>query len=204
MLMKQIIIIHGGCIFPSIDRMYEVLLKRDYNPENESKRKWKQTLAEELKQRYQIFKPEMHSASNASYKIRKMWFEKILAYLNDEDTILIWHSLGGQFLIKYIWENWFPKRIKQLHLVSAVLDESDMDEDENYMGDFAYSPEIIQNLEKYIDEIFIYHSTDDDIVPYSHAEKIKVHLPNATLITFTDRGHFNQEKFPELLENIVR
>ena len=80
-----------------------------------------------------------------------------------------------------------------------------MDEDEKYSWDFEYSPDIIANLEKYVDQIFIYHSTDDDIVPYSHAEKIKAYLPKAKLLTFTDRGHFfGEEKFPELLENIVR
>jgi len=202
--MKQIIFIHGGCIFPTLERMYEVLSKRDYNPANETRKRWKQSIADALSWTYQIFRPEMHSASNASYKIRKMRFEKVLTYLNDDDTILIWHSLWAQFLIKYIWETGFPKQIKQLHLVSAVLDESDMDEDENYMGDFAYNPEIIANLEKHVYQIFIYHSTDDDIVPYSHAEKIKSHLPKAKLLTFTNRWHINQPEFPELLENILK
>ena len=114
----------------------------------------------------------------------------------------LWNK--SNFIFKYIWENWFPKRIKQLHLVSSVFDESDMDEEEKYAGDFAYSPDIISNLEKYSDKIFIYHSTDDDIVPYSHSEKIKSYLPNAKLITFNDRWHFFNEKiFPEILENIL-
>jgi len=88
-------------------------------------------------------------------------------------------------------------------LVSAVFDESDMPEEDKYAGDFAYSPDIIKNIENQVEEIFIYHSTDDIVVPYSHAEKIKAHLPHAKLITFTDRGHFfNEIQFPELLQNI--
>jgi pimeloyl-ACP methyl ester carboxylesterase len=53
------------------------------------------------------------------------------------------------------------------------------------------------------EEIFIYHSTDDTTVPYSHSEKIKSYLPKAKLITFTNRGHIRQQEFPELLENIL-
>lgn len=80
-----------------------------------------------------------------------------------------------------------------------------MDEDEKYSGDFAYSPEIIPNIQTQVDQIFLYHSTDDDIVPYAHTEKIKAYLPAAKLITFTDRGHFFGElTFPELLENITK
>lgn len=40
------------------------------------------------------------------------------------------------FLIKYLGENIFPlpggKKIKQLHLISPVFDESGMDDDEKY------------------------------------------------------------------------
>ena len=80
-----------------------------------------------------------------------------------------------------------------------------MPDGEDHMGDFAYDAEIIAHLEQHAEQIFIYHSTDDDIVPYTHAQKIWSHLPKAKLITFTDRGHFfGQERFPELLENILK
>jgi hypothetical protein len=109
------------------------------------------------------------------------------------------------FLIKYLWENTFPKKIKQLHLISSVFDESDMSEEEKYSWDFAYDPEIIRNIQAQVEEIFLYHSTDDDIVPYAHTEKIKAYLPKAKLITLTDKGHlFGVSEFPELLENIIK
>jgi predicted alpha/beta hydrolase family esterase len=53
------------------------------------------------------------------------------------------------------------------------------------------------------EKIFIYHSTDDHVVPYSHALAIKSYLPEAKLMTFSDRDHMWQAEFPELLENIV-
>lgn len=146
----------------------------------------------------------MPNKNMASYKAWKIWFEKIFPYLNDEDLVLVWHSLWAMFLIKYLWENTFPKKIKQLHLVSSVFDESDMDDDEKYSWDFAYDPQIIHHIENQVEEIFLYHSTDDDIVPYAHTQKIKAYLPKAKVITLTDRGHFfGQLEFPELLENII-
>jgi hypothetical protein len=140
----------------------------------------------------------------ASYKAWKIWFEKIFPYLNDEELVLVWHSLWAMFLIKYLWENTFPKKIKQLHLISSVFDESDMDDDQKYSWDFAYDPKVIPYLENQVEEIFLYHSTDDGIVPYTHTEKIKAYLPKAKVITLTDRGHFiGQLQFPELLKNII-
>ncbi len=200
--MKQLVMIHWWMCHPDNDIFCKALETRDYDPFEEKKRR-KNWLKDELKLEYQTIKPDMPNKDMASYKARKIWFEKIFPYLNDEDLVLIGHSLGGMFLIKYLWENSFPKKIKQLYLISSVLDESDMSEEEKYAGDFAYSPEIISNLASKAEQIFIYHSTDDDIVPYSHAKKIAAYLPTAKLVTFTDRGHFSQPEFPELLENIL-
>ncbi|MEI6774203.1 MAG: hypothetical protein WCL18_05425 [bacterium] len=80
-----------------------------------------------------------------------------------------------------------------------------MSDEQKYAGDFAYEPKIISNLQTQVEQIVLYHSTDDDLVPYSHTEKIKAYLPKAKLITFSDRGHFfGQLEFPELLVNIKK
>lgn len=200
--MKQLIYIHGWMCQPDNDAFCKAIETRDYDPFEEKKRR-KNWLKEELKSDYLTIKPDMPNKDMASYKARKIWFEKIFPYLNNEDLIVVGHSLWWMFLIKYLWENTFPKKIKQLHLVSSVFDESDMSEEEKYAWDFAYDPSIIPNIEHQADEIFLYHSTDDEIVPYTHAEKIKAYLPKAKLVTFTDRGHFSQPEFPELLENIL-
>jgi len=199
--MKQLIYIHWWMCFPDTETMCEVIAKRDYNPLEE--KIWKDRF-EALKSTYQIIRPEMPNKNMASYMIWKMWFEKTFPYLNDDDIVLVWHSLWAMFLIKYLWENTFPKEIKQLHLVSSVFDESDMDDDKKYSWDFAYDPKVIPHIENQVEEIFLYHSTDDDIVPYAHTQKIKAYLPKAKVITLTDRGHFfGQLEFPELLENII-
>ena len=201
--MKQLIYIHGWMCHPDNDAFCKALETRDYDPFEEKKR-WANRLAEQIQPEYQAIIPAMPNKQMATYKARKIRFEKIFPYLNDEDLVIVGHSLWWMFLIKYLWENTFPKKIKQLHLVSSVFDESDMSDEEKYAWDFAYNPKIIPHLEDQAEEIFLYHSTDDDIVPYSHVEKIKAYLPKAKLITLSDRGHINQPEFPELLENIMK
>lgn len=200
--MKQVIFIHGWMCYPDNDAFCKALETWEYDPFEEKKRR-ADRLKDQLASEYQTIKPDMPNKNMASYKARKIWFEKIFPYLNDEDVVMVGHSLWWMFLIKYLWENTFPKKIKQLHLVSSVFDESDMSEEEKYAGDFAYDPSVISNIEDQAEEIFLYHSTDDDIVPYAHVEKIKAYLPKAKLITLNNRGHINQPEFPELLENIL-
>jgi len=198
--MKQLIYIHWWMCFPDNDTFCKALETREYDPFKEDRK----DRFEELKWTYQIIRPEMPNKNMATYKARKIWLEKIFPYLNDEDLVIVGHSLWAMFLIKYLGENTFPKRIKQLHLMSSVLDESDMSEEEKYSWDFAYEPEIIPNIQSQVDQIFFYHSTDDNIVPYAHTEKIKAYLPQAKLITFTDKWHFLVPEIPEVIENIIK
>jgi predicted alpha/beta hydrolase family esterase len=106
-------------------------------------------------------------------------------------------------LLKYLTENTFPQPITQLHLVGTVLDEQEMPEFEDYLGDFSFDLTKIPTITEQVEHIFIYHSKDDDCCPYSHAERLATFLPEADFLTFTDRGHFKQETFPELLEKVM-
>lgn len=199
--MKQLIYIHGWMCHPDNDAFCKALASRDYNPfeDKKNRKDW----FEELKWSYQIIRPEMPNKNMAMYSAWKIWFEKIFPYLNNEDLVVVGHSLGAMFLVKYIGENGFPKKIAQLHLLSTVFDESDMSDEEKYSWDFAYNPQIIPNIEQRADKIFLYHSTDDELVPYTHSQKIIAYLPKAKFMTFHDRGHFFQSEIPELLENIL-
>ncbi|MDR0860065.1 MAG: hypothetical protein LBO09_03640 [Candidatus Peribacteria bacterium] len=74
----------------------------------------------------------------AYYWARKIWFEKIFPYLNNEGTILIGHSLGAMFLLKYLSENTFPQPLSQLHLISSSIDEETGYQEKHYLGDFVW------------------------------------------------------------------
>jgi predicted alpha/beta hydrolase family esterase len=87
--------------------------------------------------------------------------------------------------------------------VGTVLDEQEMPPYEDYLGDFALDVAAIPTITKQVNDIYIYHSKDDDCCPYSHAERLANLLPEAELLTFNARGHFRQPDFPELLEKIL-
>ncbi len=162
------------------------------NPfEKQAQRKWRESVREELQETHVLADPRMPNSMNAHYEEWAMWFEKYVPFLQD-GVILIGHSLGANFLAKYLSENTLPVGIEQLHLVAGCFGE----------GDFTLF-ESLKNIEKQVQHIFIYHSRDDDIVSFADAEKFKQALPSAELIEFKNRGHFfAQEEFPELVEKI--
>ena len=90
--MKQLIIIHGGNVCPTEESFYRSLEKKEYDPfKDRSDRK--DRLAEKTKSTYQIIKPVMPNGWDARYKARQIRFEKIFPYFNNEDLVLIGHSL---------------------------------------------------------------------------------------------------------------
>lgn len=86
--------------YPDYDTFCNYLKTRDYNPFE--KKEDRKDRFESLKSTYQIIRPEMPNKNMASYKAWKIWFEKIFPYLNDEDLVMVGHSLGAMFLIKYL------------------------------------------------------------------------------------------------------
>jgi len=103
--------------------------------------------------------------------------------------------MGGLFLAKYLSENKFPKKIAGLFLVAAPHSQT------KDIGSF----DLKSSLEKVWEQcqnIHLYQSQDDPIVPESESQEYKKIWPEAQLHIFEDRGHFNQENFPELVEEI--
>lgn len=197
--MKQVLMIHWGSVYRTKKDFYEEFKKRTCNPfKKDKKRKYR--IAEELKDTHETILLDMPNKFNADYICWKIRFEKHFPFLSKEDTILIGHSLGGTFLIKWLSENSFPKKIKQLHLVSTVIEHKK--EDTRTLGNFKLNFNKIKNILPQVENIFIYHSKDDPVVPFSHAERYKKYLPIAKLFAFENRGHIRQEEFPELFENI--
>ena len=176
---------------------YDFLRTRAIDP-FKKKNSRKNRIAQQLNEQYQSIIPTMPCKQNADYLWRKIWFERHLEYLNSEGTILIGNSLGASFLTKWLSENSFPQKVEQLHLIATPIKDTSFESITN----FRPHEENIPSIEIQTQNIFLYHSIDDTVVPYSHTEKLAILLPKAKLTTFTDRWHFHQETFPELLENI--
>jgi len=195
---KQIVIIHGGTTFDTYEEYLKYLNSCELTLEKINKKDWKDGLGSKLPE-FEVIYPKMPNAKNARYPEWKIWFEKLFPLLGDSVT-LIGHSLGGIFLAKYLSENSFLRKIDSLHLIAAPYDTEVCKET---LADFALCDKVgkLANLTK---NIFLYQSKDDTAVPFADVEKYKRDIPAAKLMTFDDRGHFLQENFPELTENIKK
>lgn len=108
------------------------------------------------------------------------------------------HSLGGIFLAKYLSENNFPSKIRGVFLVAPPHDDKDSDFS---LADFIL-PDSLEKMENQADQIFVYFSEDDPVVPFEDKNKYEAKFKKAVFRIFKNRGHFNQEEFPEIISDI--
>lgn len=193
---QQVVVIHGGDSFRTREEYLQFLKYFPLTIEQlRPKWDWKRSLPETLGDGYDVLAPIMPNKTNAQYEEWVLWFEKILQFLED-GVILIGHSLGGTFLAKYLSEHTFPRRIGALLLVAAPHNHT------GECGDFTL-PVSLAGAAAQVKRVFLFHSADDDIVPFTELAMYQHEFPNARATTFTDRGHFNQPEFPELVRCIM-
>ncbi len=191
--MKQVLIIHGGNSFSSYEAYRQYLDEKVLNYEKLTHPiRWKERLFDNLPD-YDVIYPSMPNSQNAVYEEWKIYFEKLLDFLED-DVQLVGHSLGAMFLTQYLNDNTLARPVKRLLLVAGGYDDEQWED----LGDFKVDS--AENLVKSAGEIHLFHSKDDPVVPFTELEKFQADLPNAVSHIFEDRGHFNGETFPELLE----
>ncbi len=190
----QIVFIHGGDSFDSDLGFYDFLKSLTYEPCPVEQKKWRDGIKEALVETHESVMPRMPNAMNADYQAWSIWFEKLIPYLRD-GVILVGHSLGSGFLLRYLSNNKLPMKVSQLHLVAGVIDDKDCPG----VGDFGIDITTWSGFSTAIDAVHIWHSSDDDCVPIHHATRLAEKYSKATTHYFIDRGHFLRPEFPELL-----
>lgn len=195
---QQILFIHGGNTHDSYEEYLVYLRETQASLEKLRRRGIGQNLAERLGEGFEVIVPNMPCKQNAKYLEWKIWFEKFIPFLR-EGVILIGHSLGGLFLVKYLSENTLAVSVRSTLLVAAPY--SSTTRRPEGLGDFVLGDDL-SRFASQAGEVVIYHSHDDEIVPYSSSQKYLESIPQADLETFDDRGHFNQETFPELEDKL--
>ncbi|KND47379.1 MAG: hypothetical protein AB199_03045 [Parcubacteria bacterium C7867-004] len=196
--MIQVVEIHGGSTHDSYEKYLEELRSKQVTKKHLFPWiGWKQGMRDELGPEYEVLMPQMPNKQNSKYAEWKIWFDKIVPLL-DEKIILVGHSLGGIFLAKYLSENVIDKDILATFLVAAPFDDSS---EESSLADFVL-PESLAKFTEQSRIIHLYQSTDDPVVPFTELAKYQAKLPYALASVFEDRGHFNQDDFPELTSDI--
>lgn len=197
---QQVLLIHGGTPFFTNEKFLEDLKNKEIKLERlKFQLDWKTNLQNNLGENFDVFNPNFPTKDNAKYYEWVIYFEKILDKL-DNEIILVGHSLGSIFLAKYLSENKINKNIKGLFLVAPPFNDEGMEEEP--LGDFSLADPELKLLKEQVSNIFIYHSKDDPIVPYTHAEKFYNALPKSKLITLENRSHIFEDNLPEIVQDI--
>jgi len=125
-------------------------------------------------------------------------WEKIMDFQDiNENTILIGHSAGGGFVLKYIATH--PElKIKQAILVAPWIDASHEQPNGFYNG-FKLNNDIVNQTKDGIDMLI---SSNDMIDIKNSTDKIEKEIPNIRVHKFENRGHFTDSQLPEILDII--
>lgn len=195
----QVMLINGGATFKPEEEFLSYLKNYVINfPKHGLRaRDWTENLWYRLGDDFEVIRPEMPNRSCAKYAEWEVWFEKFFPFL-DDGIILIGYGLGGTFLIKYLAQHEFPKKIKALFLIATPFDDNPPYYE---LGSFAL-PINLEQVYLQADKIRLYHSKDDKSVPYRNVEQLKNSLSPANIRTFADRGHFSQNELPELVHDL--
>lgn len=69
------------------------------------------------------------------------------------------------------------------------------------INEFTLREDFLSKLPK-IPRVFLYHSQDDEVVPFAHLALYAEKLPQATVRELDGRGHSFSAGFPELVDDI--
>lgn len=123
------------------------------------------------------------------------WFEVFQRFEINEDTMLVGHSCGAGFLIRFLSEN--NVKVGKVALVAPWLDPH------KTLKTGFFDFEIDKEMVKKTAGIKIFFSTDDSQDVTVGTNYLREKLKDVEVEEFNDKGHFcfedmQTEKFPEL------
>ena len=187
--MTSAIIIHG---MPSKEEYF------DSNSPSPANAHWIPWIKNELTSKgITALTPEMPEPYDPDYK---KWSEVFEKFKLDENSILIGHSCGGGFLVRWLSEN--KVKAGKVILVAPWIDPN------NNHAPKMFSEMKIEDISDYAETIKLFISLDDDKEELDTTKILKNTIGNLKIVEFTDKGHFTTgdmgtNSFPELLETIL-
>ena len=203
-MQKQLVFIHGGDAYSDSHDYGIALQQAEVNIEYMEKNRWHYVpaLQSALGPEWQVIRPDMPADENAKYDHWKIWFEKYIPFLHD-DVVLMGHSLGAMFLARYLSENDMPVRVSKLFLLAGEFTRPQGHQPGEGDGEFFYTHfDNFARLDPTADQIYLLHSHYDFVVPFENLALWAERLPSAQVVEYTDRNHFLQEEFSEIIELI--
>lgn len=142
--------------------------------------------------------PEVPHAFNPHYETWKKEFERFEV---TPETMLIGHSCGGGFLVRWLSEN------KDISVGKVILVAPWIDPDRKVATDF-FDFEIDPNLAQRTKSFVIFNSDNDMASVKKTVQILKDTIINSTIQEFHNYGHFTHKdmktsEFPQLLNALL-
>ncbi len=189
--MKNAIILHGG---PDKEEYY------DLNTPSESNAHWIPWLQSQLiKHDIPTVTPEVPYSFDRNWKV---WNREVERFDITSETILVGHSTGAGFFIKYL--SIHPEiTVDKVILVAPWLDP-DKEHTINFFDDFEIDPNLVSRTKG----VMVLYSDDDQQNVLKTVEIIRQKIKGVVFKEFHNYGHFCIEdmkttEFPELLHIIL-
>jgi hypothetical protein len=144
------------------------------------------SLRKTLGDAYEVDYPKMSKESDPDYRRWKPQIKRELAAAKGK-VILIGHSLGGSFLLKYLTEDRTERPIAAIFLIATPYWGGDGWRYEGYES-VALPKDAVSKLPKGM-PIFFYHGRNDETVPFAHLALYAEKFPKATIRVLDRRGH---------------
>jgi len=154
------------------------------------------SLRDMLGTQYNVLYPKMPEEEDSSYKEWKAQISKELAAL-DGEVMLVGQSIGSSMLLKYLSEEKIKIHLAGIFLIAAP-----------YWGPSAWQMDGFtldeERAAKFLEAVpvFLYHSSDDDTVPFAHLALHSEKFPKATIHEFDGRGHQLNNDLSEVAADI--
>jgi len=156
-------------------------------------------LQEKLGSAYTIHYPAMTDESNAPYAVWKKQVEDVMNGVK-APIILVGHSIGASHLAKMLTEIKIRVQISGVFLLEAPFWGGEGWRYEGYK-ELELPGNASAKFPKGV-KVFIYHTRDDEIVPFNHLNLYAKLLPQANVRSIDTGGHQLSDDLSLLVEDI--
>jgi predicted alpha/beta hydrolase family esterase len=156
------------------------------------------SLRDALGPSYEVRYPRMPLEDGAQYSD---WTARIASALppGRSEVVLVGHSVGGSVLLRYLCEGPVEASVTGLFVIAAPF----WGADEFWDWDEARLPEDAAEKLATVPRILLYHSRDDEVVPFSHLALYSARLPQATIRPASAGGHQLDNDLAPVARDIV-
>jgi len=156
------------------------------------------SLARELEADCEVRYPEMPNEGSPDYFAWRRRLAQELATMEGK-LILVGHSLGGAMLVKFLAEDGAPRGTAGIFLIAAPFVGKG-----GWEGDELKLPASVgDRLPKNV-PLHLYHSRDDEIVPFSHLGLFAREFPTGIIHQLDGRNHQLNDDLSDVAHDIRR